>query len=977
MADITQIQVGSTTYNIKDANATSASILPNYVSNSEIKTKYRVAKKGYTGSEEQYWYYPIAEFPPTNNSNYASLIVSGRLGGWVADNMSYYQALIWNRGGTGIASIDISGTATTENGYFRMTDIVVYKDTETSKETVYLKCRSYFTFDLDLELFQSTANIVYDETYLTTEPSGTLMAQASTTTKRLALVNGKLLMNGVDIDTKYASLISPALTGTPTAPTAAAGTNTTQIATTAFVKNAVDSNQHTYYVKGTQTASTGSWTGNLPDVEALYEGLTIDYWLPYAGSGNATLNLTLKNGTTTGAINCYTGGTTRLTTHVGQYCILRLIYQTVTISGTSYTGWWLVRTQDNNDRASWLYPAAGSSFTAKSAVYRYQMLFQIDGVYMTPLNNADNTTATTKTMLTNEEFDPFGEIVFWDTTNIIAANGAINNTRKFTCAFDLRYTFNCGTSSLTGNRPLYLKVSLQSNGKVKLASASPLIQTLPSSDDGYLYIFLGRTYSQYQLVLYPWHPVYFHDGTKVVEYHNAPLASANYPGYMSAADKSKLDGLSGSYAPLASPALTGTPTAPTAADGTNTTQIATTAFVQSAFKANDAMIFKGTIGSSGATVTSLPATHYQGWTYKVATAGNYAGQNCEIGDTIMCITDGTSANNAHWTVIQSNIDGAVTGPASSTDAHVAAFNGTSGKIIKDSGYTISKSVPSDAKFTDTTYTNGNGISLSGTTFSAAFPTSGTPAALGTASNGSSDNVARADHVHAKPSYGNITTAGAITSDTAVANGDKIIVSDSSASGALIRTGITFDGSTTTKALTPKGTWENVSQPGHTHSASDITSGVLPSSRGGTGQASLPDAANALINSMSEASAASQRDDYIVSQYAGGGTTTTSYHRRKLSNIFKALNASDITTALGYTPPQQDTDTKVTNTLATTTKYYVTGTTSNSTNTGTQSFDTGIYATTTAGQLNAATYKVNEQVTLQWNSSDESLDFVFA
>lgn len=36
-----------------------------------------------------------------------------------------------------------------------------------------------------------------------------------------------------------------------------------------------------------------------------------------------------------------------------------------------------------------------------------------------------------------------------------------------------------------------------------------------------------------------------------------------------------------SYAPLASPALTGAPSAPTAAAGTNTTQIATTAFVQS------------------------------------------------------------------------------------------------------------------------------------------------------------------------------------------------------------------------------------------------------------------------------------------------------------------------------------------------------------------------------------------------------------
>lgn len=38
----------------------------------------------------------------------------------------------------------------------------------------------------------------------------------------------------------YAKLASPALTGTPTAPTASVGTNTTQIATTAFVAAAVD-----------------------------------------------------------------------------------------------------------------------------------------------------------------------------------------------------------------------------------------------------------------------------------------------------------------------------------------------------------------------------------------------------------------------------------------------------------------------------------------------------------------------------------------------------------------------------------------------------------------------------------------------------------------------------------------------------------------------------------------------------------------
>lgn len=39
---------------------------------------------------------------------------------------------------------------------------------------------------------------------------------------------------------------------------------------------------------------------------------------------------------------------------------------------------------------------------------------------------------------------------------------------------------------------------------------------------------------------------------------------------------------SSTYAPLSSPALTGTPTAPTASNGTNTTQVATTQFVQTA-----------------------------------------------------------------------------------------------------------------------------------------------------------------------------------------------------------------------------------------------------------------------------------------------------------------------------------------------------------------------------------------------------------
>ena len=55
------------------------------------------------------------------------------------------------------------------------------------------------------------------------------------------------------------------------------------------------------------------------------------------------------------------------------------------------------------------------------------------------------------------------------------------------------------------------------------------------------------------------------------------------------------------YAPKASPALTGTPTAPTAAEGTNTTQIATTAFVQAAM--NKVVDLSAYAKLSGATFT--------------------------------------------------------------------------------------------------------------------------------------------------------------------------------------------------------------------------------------------------------------------------------------------------------------------------------------------------------------------------------------
>ena len=154
-----------------------------------------------------------------------------------------------------------------------------------------------------------------------------------------------------------------------------------------------------------------------------------------------------------------------------------------------------------------------------------------------------------------------------------------------------------------------------------------------------------------------------------------------------------------SKADLESPAFTGIPTAPTAGSGTNTTQIATTQFVNSEVNrilaATDAMLFKGTIGAQilNPTVTALPNPPYDaGWTYKVVSGGDYAGKTCEAGDLIICVKDrasGATGSNDDWTVVQTNIDGAVTGPASAVDGRIPLFNGSSGKVIKASDYTPS------------------------------------------------------------------------------------------------------------------------------------------------------------------------------------------------------------------------------------------------------------------------------------------------
>lgn len=115
------------------------------------------------------------------------------------------------------------------------------------------------------------------------------------------------------------------------------------------------------------------------------------------------------------------------------------------------------------------------------------------------------------------------------------------------------------------------------------------------------------------------------------------------------------------YAPLASPTFTGIPSAPTPTAGTNTTQIATTAFVKSEFGNVDALIYKGVLACVGS--PNYPAAD-AGHVYKVSSAGKIggaSGQVVEIGDLLICAVDGSTSDThaavgANWDIIQVNID---------------------------------------------------------------------------------------------------------------------------------------------------------------------------------------------------------------------------------------------------------------------------------------------------------------------------------
>lgn len=251
------------------------------------------------------------------------------------------------------------------------------------------------------------------------------------------------------------------------------------------------------------TSTDTAYTAQIEGITSLYDGVCV-----YLKNGIITSN---KNGFTLnvnglGAKPVY--GTLAAATKSGtvfniNYTML-FVYNSSRVSG----GCWDIFYGYNSDTNTIAYNVrVGSTPPATSnKLVKYGIAFtKTDGKLLS--SNTTGTTATSKA-LTSVEFDPYAPMYYYPTT-AVAANGvpAASYTYEQYSTVDLRYSFNAGATLVAGS-PVYIRCVPQSDGTVKLDGNNCIVQTLPSTDDSKVYIYLGYAYSTTNIFFDIKHPVY-------------------------------------------------------------------------------------------------------------------------------------------------------------------------------------------------------------------------------------------------------------------------------------------------------------------------------------------------------------------------------------------------------------------------------------------------------------------------------------
>jgi len=270
-----------------------------------------------------------------------------------------------------------------------------------------------------------------------------------------------------------------------------------------------------HYAQVDSTSTATAFTVQIPGITEYYDGLTI---LLKNGVVTSATNFTIDvNGL--GAKGSYSNlaAATRDTTLFNINYTMMFVYDSSRVSG----GCWICyRGYDANTNTIGYQVRSNSySLPMDSIVYRYRLLFtSADGSKFVPANNSTSTNATAARAVCQSKIDPFGEIVYYGTTASVAANSrpaSANLWQQY--ILSLGYSFNVDGRelALTAWKPVYLKCSPQTDGSAIIDSAIPIVQDLPSTDDGKIYIFLGVAYSATNIELLINHPVYCYRNGKI------------------------------------------------------------------------------------------------------------------------------------------------------------------------------------------------------------------------------------------------------------------------------------------------------------------------------------------------------------------------------------------------------------------------------------------------------------------------------
>ena len=270
------------------------------------------------------------------------------------------------------------------------------------------------------------------------------------------------------------------------------------------------------YAQVDNTSTSTAFTASLPAVTEYFHGLKICLKNGVVTSA-AGFTININN---LGAKPVYSNmspATAETTLFKSDYT-MEFIYDETRVAG----GCWVMYRGYNSDTNTIGYQIRTNkmSLPMESITYRYRLLFTSkDGQGFVPANNSTSTNATSARTPCQDKIDPFGMIAYYGTTASVAAG-----SRPSVSYLWEQYEVTIGYSfivSLTAWKPVYLKCAPQTDGSAIIDSSTPIVQDLPSTADGKIYIFLGVATAATTFELTLEHPVYCYKDGAVRQWTNA------------------------------------------------------------------------------------------------------------------------------------------------------------------------------------------------------------------------------------------------------------------------------------------------------------------------------------------------------------------------------------------------------------------------------------------------------------------------